>query len=204
MPPRKRPTYRRSKSRAPSKIRWPVWAALAVVLVVAGGGFATAATLEEQNSFCASCHTEPESAYYQRTQAPATDLASKHNAAWATRCIDCHAGPGITGRIGAMTLGARDVAAFVSHTDQQPAPLTIPIGDANCLKCHADVPATRSFNRHFHAFLARWQALDPNAARCVSCHTAHATDGDATLAYLQQERTQQICDSCHQANIGRG
>ena len=185
-------------------LRWPVWAALAGMLLFAGGVFATAATLEERDGFCASCHTEPESAFYQRTQAAAVDLASKHNASWATRCIDCHAGPGVGGRLGAMALGARDLAAFVTRADQQPAALTMPIDDANCLKCHADVPTTRTFNRHFHAFLTRWQSLDPNAASCVSCHAAHTTDGETGPAFLQQQRAQQVCDSCHQANIGRG
>jgi predicted CXXCH cytochrome family protein len=204
VPTRKRSAHRRPSLFSALKARWPVWAALAAVLLVAGGGFGTAAALEEHDGFCAACHSQPETAFFQRTQVGAVDLASQHHTSWATRCIDCHSGPGLTGRISAMTLGARDLAAFVSHTDQQPAPLTVPIGDANCLKCHADVPATRDFNRHFHAFLARWQSLDPKAAGCMDCHAAHTTDGDPGLAFLQQERTQQICDSCHRANVGRG
>jgi predicted CXXCH cytochrome family protein len=204
MPTRPPPAYRRSRFRLAINFSRPVWAALAGMLLLAVAGFASAATLEEQNSFCAACHTQPESTFYQRTQAQAVDLASKHSAVWVTRCIDCHAGPGFSGRIGAMALGARDLAAFVTRTDQQPAPLTLPIGDANCLKCHADVPATKSFNRHFHAFLARWQAMDPNAGSCVSCHGAHATDGDPAQAFLEQGRAQQVCDSCHAANVGRG
>jgi len=204
MPARSRPAYRRSKPAPVAVFRWPAWAALAGVLLLGVGGFATAATLEEQNGFCAACHTQPESTFFERTQTQPIDLAAKHSQAWSTRCIDCHSGPGFTGRVGAMTLGARDLAVFVIRTDQQPAPLTVPIGDANCLKCHADVPATRDFNRHFHAFLARWQSMDSNAATCVSCHSAHATDGDPALAFLQQDRAQQVCESCHQANVGRG
>src|SRR5947209_2914979 len=205
MPPRSRRTYRRPPNPLLElRQRWPVWAALAGLVLFAGGGFATGATLEARDSFCASCHTQPEGTYYQRTQADVVDLASKHHAAWATRCIDCHSGPGLTGRVGAMAVGARDLAAFFTHTDQQPATLTVPIGDANCLKCHAGVPDTRDFNQHFHAFLARWQARDANAGTCVSCHSAHSTAGDASQAFLDQQRTSQVCDSCHQANIGRG
>jgi predicted CXXCH cytochrome family protein len=204
MPSPKRPAYHRPNALSALKLGWPVWAALAAVVLIAGGGFATAATLEEHDGFCASCHSQPESTFFQRTQAAAVDLASKHQASWATRCIDCHAGPGVTGRVGAMTLGARDLAAWLTHTDQQPAQLTAAIGDANCLKCHTDVPTKGAFNRHFHTFLARWQALDPTAATCVSCHSAHSTDGDPGLTFLQQERTQQVCDNCHQANVGRG
>jgi predicted CXXCH cytochrome family protein len=204
MPPRKRPTYRRPNPLSAVNLRWPIWAALGAVLLFAGAGFATSATLEERDSFCASCHTQPESTYFQRTQVAAVDLASQHHASATTRCIDCHSGPGFTGRAGAIALGARDLTAWVTHTDQQPAPLTVPVSDATCLKCHGDVVTTRNFNRHFHAFLARWQSVDNNAATCVSCHGGHTTDGQANLAFLQADRTQQVCDSCHQSNGGRG
>jgi predicted CXXCH cytochrome family protein len=199
--------YQRRRSRRPPAIRlpWAVWAVLGALVFVAGTGFTTGAYLEEHDDFCASCHTQPESAYFQRTQAAAVaDLASKHHTAAATLCIDCHSGPGFTGRVGAMALGAKDLAAFVTRTDQQPAPLTVPIADADCLKCHGDVPSKGGFNRHFHTFLTRWQASDANAATCVDCHSAHTTDGDPGLAYLEQQRTQNICESCHAALGARG
>src|SRR5712692_8895308 len=184
-----RPYQRRASRRPPAirRIPWAVWAVLGVLVFVAGAGFSTAAYLEEHDGFCASCHTQPESAYFQRTQAAAiADLASKHHASAATLCIDCHSGPGFTGRVGAIALGAQDLAAFLTRTDRQPGPLTVPIADANCLKCHGDVPAKGGFNRHFHAYLPRWQAADPSAGTCVDCHSAHTTDGDASLAYLEQ------------------
>src|SRR5258707_6108875 len=104
MPTRPPPAYRRSRSRLAINFRTPVWAALAGALLLAVAGFATAATLEEQDSFCAACHSQPESAFYQRTQAQAVDLASKHSATWVTRCIDCHAGPGFICRNWGMAL----------------------------------------------------------------------------------------------------
>ena len=204
MPTRQRPNYRSSTSIPTPKWRWPIWAALAGVLFLGVGGYFTTAHIEENDGFCASCHSQPESTFFQRTQAPAVDLASQHHAKWATRCIDCHSGPGVTGRLAGMTLGARDLAAFVTHTDKQPAALTVPVSDATCLKCHADTPTTQNFQRHFHAFLAKWQAIDPKAATCVSCHGGHATDGDPKLGYLQQERMQQVCASCHKAAGVRG
>jgi len=206
MPTSQRPSYRRSKPspRALPQIRWPIWAALVGVIFLSVGGYLTTAHIEENDGFCASCHSQQEATFFERTQAAAVDLASKHHAAWATRCIDCHSGPGVSGRVSAMALGARDLAAFVTRTDQQPAVLTVPVTDATCLKCHADVPATQNFQRHFHAFLARWQAIDPKAATCVSCHGGHSTAGDPSLAYLEQQQTQQVCDSCHQARGVRG
>jgi hypothetical protein len=169
----------------------------AVFLVIAGASVAFADHLESNDSFCASCHSQPESTYFQRSVASQpVDLASSHQPK-ATRCIDCHSGPGFTGRIGAMSVGAGDLFAWVTKRAHQPAPLTYPISDANCLKCHADVPNTQNFQRHFHAFLPRWQAVDRTAATCVDCHSAHTTDGSVDLGFLQQQRVQKVCDACH-------
>jgi len=163
----------------------------------------TAAHMEENDAFCASCHSEPESTYYTRTQAATkVDLATAHHAK-QVRCIDCHSGAGATGRIGAMQIGASDLFLFVTNQARQPAPLLTPIADANCLKCHSEIPQTQSFNRHFHAFLAKWQGLDKNAATCVSCHTGHTTDGSEAIVFLQQARTIAICQQCHTA-VGAG
>src|SRR5574337_973368 len=130
-----------------------------VIFLGAGGMYA--AQLEDHDAFCASCHTQGESTYYQRTQAAApVDMASAH-AAKNVGCIQCHSGPGLTGRVGAMMVGASDLAAFVSGHYRNPAVTTVPLGDANCAKCHADVTTRRDFNNHFHVFLPQWQRLDP-------------------------------------------
>lgn len=184
-----------------SRLRRAWWlipvVALGAFFVLTGGGFVVAKTLEERDSFCASCHSEPEATYYQRSlAAQPSDLASFHHGK-STRCIDCHAGPGLSGRVAAMRLGAGDLLAFALHTAVQPAPLTQPIGDSNCLKCHADVAATRNMNRHFHAFLSQWQARDPNAATCVDCHQTHISNGDPQLEFLNRQHTEQTCERCH-------
>ncbi len=95
-------------------------------------------------------------------------------------------------------LGARNAAALYTHTAQQPAPLTVAIGDGNCLKCHQDAMASLDFNNHFHAFLPRWQAVDSSAAGCVDCHSSHTTDGDAQIAYISQQQAEQVCERCHE------
>jgi len=181
-------------------------ALLALGVLFTAGGFTFAATQEQRDSFCASCHTQPESTFYQRsTAAQPTDLASFHTAK-DTRCIDCHSGPNVTGRIGAELLGAHNALAWYTHTAVQPAKLTTPIGDANCLKCHQDlVQATagrETMNNHFHAFLSRWQGVDPNAGTCVSCHGGHTTDADVQV-FLNRARTEAVCQACHNA-LGGG
>ena len=175
-----------------------------LVLVVLGAATAvTAMQFENHDDFCASCHSEPENTYFQREVA-AADLASWHSTK-DVRCIDCHSGPDLVpGRISALTLGAKDLLAWVSGHARQPAVHTRPIDDANCLKCHQPVTQQRDFNNHFHVFLSRWQAVDKNAATCVSCHQSHHTDGEAQLAFLNRDHTVNVCQSCHQTLGGGG
>jgi hypothetical protein len=176
---------------------------LLLAVVLTGGGFAFAATQEQHDAFCASCHTQPESTFYQRsTTGQPVDLASFHTGK-DTRCINCHSGPGVTGRTAAELLGARNAALWYSGTAVQPAKLTVPIADDNCLKCHQQVTVDRSRNNHFHAFLARWQAADPAAAKCVTCHISHSTDGSADTGFQTAATTQAVCDACHAA-LGGG
>jgi nitrate/TMAO reductase-like tetraheme cytochrome c subunit len=174
---------------------------LAILLTT--GGFTFAASQEQRDSFCSSCHTQPESTFYQRSlDANAVDLASFHNQE-KTRCIDCHSGIGLTGRIRAELLGAHNALAFYTKTAVQPAKLTRPVGDESCLKCHPNVAAQQDMNNHFHVFLAQWQSMDPNAAACVSCHQGHANDGDPQIMFLNRAVTQAECESCHRS-LGAG
>jgi hypothetical protein len=172
-------------------------ALLLVVILLTASGFAFAYTQEEHDTFCSSCHTQPESTFYQRAlDAQAIDLASFHTAK-GTRCIDCHSGAGLTGRMQAELLGAHNTLALYTHTAIQPAKQTVPIRDENCLKCHEQVTAGRSRNNHFHGFLAQWQAADPNAGSCVSCHGGHSTDGNAQSRFQNQALVSTVCDACH-------
>ena len=162
----------------------------------------SAMQFENHDSFCASCHTEGEATFFRRTQIQtanaATDLASFHAAKHAARCIDCHTGPGIIGRYGGLMAGASDLVSYFSGHYPQPAVQDTPLGDGNCLKCHADVLTKTEFNNHFHAFLTKWQALDPqNAAHCADCHLSHDTKNDAGAVFLNQSATATICQKCH-------
>jgi predicted CXXCH cytochrome family protein len=165
-----------------------------------GTGGIVMAHVEENDGFCASCHTQPESAYYQRALAAAApvDLASAHTAR-NVPCIQCHSGAGVTGRAEAMVnVGAKDLLAYVTRNYHDPAIVITPITDEHCLKCHADVSQGTAFNNHFHRFLPKWQQADPtHAAKCVDCHKAHVTDGLAQVAFLEEKPTTAICQQCH-------
>src|SRR5665811_684136 len=111
--------------------------AIAALFLITGG--LEGAHFENRDSFCASCHSQPETAYVARSiAADHTDLASFHTTK-GVRCIDCHSGPGVKGRISALTLGARDSIRYFTGHYTQPAPLTRRITDAQCTKCHSDV-----------------------------------------------------------------
>ena len=162
----------------------------------------TAMQFENHNSFCASCHTQDEENYYKQSLVAPVDLASFHESKNASRCIDCHTGPGIIGRYGGLMAGATDLISYFSGHYPQPAALEEPYPDANCLKCHADIAQRQDFNNHFHVFLRRWQALDRNAATCVSCHVSHDSTGDVKIGYLNEKATVVFCDKCHSSGFG--
>ncbi len=178
---------------------------IAAILVVGAavigvGAIGSALAMENQDSFCASCHTEPEVTYYQQSvQAPVVTLAAFHTTK-QTACIDCHSGGGPLGRAEGLIQGADDLLIYYSGNYRRPAITTNPLGDDSCVKCHDNVFNRRRGGRntdgHYHAFLSRWQAVDSNAAHCVTCHTSH-TQAAANQQFLDAARVNQTCDDCH-------
>lgn len=174
-------------------------AAVIALVVLAAGGLFGALRLEEQDSFCASCHTEPETAYVARAQQAApSDLASAHAGTHAARCIDCHSGAGAAGRATGLRQGAQDLAAYLSGTYRRPAVATNPLPDANCTRCHDGLFVSRNLRNHYHYYLPTWQAKEPGkAARCVDCHTSHTQGASRTLRYANDSRLNPYCAACH-------
>ncbi len=169
-------------------------AVVALFAATAGGSYAM--TLENNDPFCASCHTQPEETYYQQSLDPnAPNLAAFH-AQKQVCCIDCHSGGGAFGRISGLTQGTQDLIAFYSGHYNSPAVTQSPLGDDSCVKCHIDATTRGDFSNHFHLLLSRWQSVDPNAGRCVDCHTAHP-GGDPAQQYLSQQKVEQVCNQCH-------
>lgn len=184
-----------------------------VLMALAVVGVATAVHLENRDSFCASCHTEPEVTYFNRTQAKEpSDLASAHAAyEEAVRCIDCHMTEGQTGRAEALWQGVQDTVAYVLGDYHNPAITQNPLGDAPCLKCHTlnsrdnpltidDDPRLLYSNSHYHwvEYLDAWQAAAPNPhGTCESCHVAHSEGTLLWLGFRDMTATNATCDACH-------
>ncbi len=175
--------------------------------VLAIGGIGVALVLENQDPFCAACHTQPEVTYFQQSIQPQSTTLAAFHAQKQTACIDCHSGSGLLGRSKGLQQGAHDLLNYLVGSYHRPAVTTNPLGDDSCVKCHGDVlnqtrAGSRAMNGHYHQFLPRWQELDSNAAHCTTCHTAHA-NSLASLAFMAQGKVGQVCDQCHTALSGR-
>ncbi len=176
--------------------------AVGILLLVATVGTGYALQFENQDAFCASCHTQPETRYYEQSLAQEASTLAAFHAQKQVRCIDCHSGSGPFGRAVGLSQGSQDLMAYYSGHYHAPAITTNQIQDVSCTKCHRDMTAAVDFNNHFHRFLPQWQAIDPNAARCVTCHTSHPAT-DATQGYRAEATVRPVCDACHAA-AGRG
>jgi nitrate/TMAO reductase-like tetraheme cytochrome c subunit len=222
-----------NKKQVPEKRRRLIWIPIViVVIVVLGvvgglGGFSYALNQETHDSFCASCHTEPETTHYQRSIAANPVDMSSYHATQNTHCIDCHSGPGSNGQIAAVIEGALNAVKFYTGTAVQPAVLHAPIPDANCLKCHQAVtqrgyvPVTQMqppgfFEGgegggedeggglgHWHVNLSSWQAASSTSGRCISCHSGHLTDVNVQNGFLNDQRVGDTCQECHAVLRGR-
>jgi len=186
-----------------------------VLLVMGAGGLTTAIKLENRDSFCAACHTQPETSFYQRTQSTPLDMASAHSQnTMAVRCIDCHSGAGAAGRIFSLKQGAGDLAAYISGNYLNPAVTTKPLGDRACTKCHTqpDIDLTQANTSlvsksashfHFNAYINEWLVREPKpAGSCAACHPAHDLQADEANAYLVNRLVQENCEACHAALSG--
>ena len=182
-----------------------------VIIVAAAGGTFTALRLEENDWFCAACHTQPELKYYQQTLAnqPATLAAfHAHTPQQTARCIDCHSGAGTFGRAVGLEQGAHDLASYLIGRYHSPAITTAPLTDASCVKCHANivpdhvVKNAKSLTDHYHEYLPFWKQIDPRGvARCADCHTSH-TGGLAGEQFMNNGAASAVCDRCHRELSG--
>lgn len=185
------------------------------LLIFAAAGIGVGLRLEERDAFCASCHTEPESTFYQRSLATPSDLASAHAhlGTEAVRCIDCHSGVGAAGRAGSLAQGAWDLARFLVGDYEQPAHTTNPVGDAGCLKCHTPpggealtayaLPFASSEHYHRASYLNEWASRDADPyGTCSFCHVAHTEGTIVERHFTPQVATNDGCNDCHRALSG--
>ena len=189
-----------------------IGAAFAAIVVLGIIGFATGTTLEENNSFCTSCHTIPENTYVDRanatalnTGAPVADLATSHfHLAVAkgnsTNCISCHRGNSSLGdRAQTLVLALKDTVTFVSgkanpaieRTDiAQPV-----LVNTACIGCHEQTLLTVNGNAtHFHNLLPATQALLAQGKQLIT------TSGRGRIRNERGTVAPLTCTDCHIAH----
>ena len=167
----------------------------ALVVIVAGSG-AFVSHQEERNTFCVACHVEPEGEFVARLsrEDPETvDLAVRHHRLDAARCIDCHRGEGVTGRIGSLAAGARNTLPFLVGLHQDPGKLRGSFPNNFCVKCHQGIFEDRGFPNHVHSNIPT-SKLD---IRCATCHPSHQI-GDEQALFMEAQFVYPVCNTCHQ------
>jgi hypothetical protein len=175
-------------------------------LIVAGVAFVGGTILEEQDSFCASCHTVPETTYFERTtalladtSAPISDLATQHYHLNDTfQCIQCHRGTAsLSDRIQTLALGARDTLIMVSgKADPTIEKSTVEqsvLVNAACVGCHETTLLTfNGIQNHFHNFLPQTGELLAQGKQMVG---VQGGGGFRTFNNIPL-----TCTSCHLAH----
>jgi len=206
--------------------RWPLILGVLVVLAIlfSGVGFVTATALENQDTFCISCHTVPETTYYNRAYisldnpnntATVTDLATAHyhlsqaNGKTPFACIDCHRGDAssILDRTAAIALGAKDTGVWVlgrgDPTIEKPADANgIWLTDAACISCHTTTLLNvNGFNNHYHTRLPETAQLAATGKQFVVSGDASQLNKDRVLsAWTGGVNVSLNCSSCHVAH----
>ena len=200
---------------------WRLIAVLILVGVVAVvGGVSVVSANEQNDQFCGSCHTEPETTYLARFQtalsANAEDLAAFHHkqlyprnspTAQHIKCIDCHVGEGLVGRGIVVSLAAWDALKHYTGTARQPAQVVFNIQNEGCLKCHdqqvkvnldkPDKPFLIDNHYHYRLF----QSGAPSET-CVSCHPSHRQGAEAD-GFQFRAAFIPVCEDCHKQE-GKG
>jgi len=207
---------RRKQAPAPRR-RWPlILIGIGFGLIVLGSaGFVGASLVEENDSFCASCHTVPESTYFNRVttvyntpSAPIPDLASAHYRQAQAKnqsfqCINCHRGDAsLSQRIETLALGAADILIYVSGKSNPTIEKTeitkAYLPNSACIKCHTDTLLTmRGLQSHFHNFLPQTAALVAQGKALV------AGDTRGRFGRVRTVNVSLQCTDCHLAHISK-
>ena len=185
-----------------SRLAKVVLLGVVTAFIVAAGLFTVGLRLESNDRFCASCHLEPETSYFQASLNPdaATTLAAFH-AGVRTRCINCHSRRWIPGRVWAQWGGLQNLLAYWSGDFTRPNATTRPVGDGGCSKCHSDFTWVIERPGHYHSPLLRrrWRSADGPANTCEACHPSHQEITPAADRFMRADLIELQCTACHDA-----
>ena len=175
---------------------------------LAGIGWVVSDRLAQDNDFCNACHLPSGAPLHRELRrdfdAPVpASLAAAHARVQAPphpdgfRCIDCHGGVGLSGRLRVKLVSARDATVWAFGSFEEPSGMRVPLGDADCARCHASF---RPFqpgsgrSRGFHQIA--FHNADLGVA-CVECHAVHRPGGDPASHFVRAEPVRAQCARCH-------
>jgi hypothetical protein len=171
-------------------------------------GWVVSDRLAQDNDFCNACHLPSGVPLHRELRrdfdAPVpASLAAAHARAEAApradgfRCIDCHGGVGLSGRLRVKLVSARDAAVWAFGTFEEPRGMRVPLLDADCARCHARFrpfePASGR-PRGFHQI--GFHNADLGVA-CVECHAVHRPGADPAAHFVHAQPVRAQCARCH-------
>ncbi len=178
-------------------------------VVAATAGWVTTDALERDDDFCTSCHLPSGTPLHQSLRSdyderPYASLAARHAGApvagridSAFRCIDCHGGASLAGRLRVKALAAKDAFWYMVGRFEEPAHMAWPLWDEDCRKCHGSFAASGADDwaqTDFHALPVHNAAL---GVACVACHRSHDGDGNPDAYFLHAASVRSQCALCH-------
>jgi nitrate/TMAO reductase-like tetraheme cytochrome c subunit len=175
------------------------------------GGTSYVAAREREDVFCTSCHTTPETAYFQRGQAAiggavAIDLSSFHyqqirGKGGTIYCIDCHLGDqSLQAQASKWPMTARHAVVWLAGrniTNTESLTLRVPhLTNDSCVACHRDTLLTvGAANHHHHHLPVAYELWKAGATLVMPPDTR---DAQALMARgLTRYNTTVECTSCH-------
>lgn len=184
---------------APRRRRVLAW--LIGLLALAAVPTAVVKRLDEDNRFCISCHLH-QAIYRNTTGDSLMTLSTAHYHARRSehgghpeRCFTCHSGEGVVGWSAVTALSAWDAARWVIGDRHEPTAMRLPLTNAACLKCHAEVmqgTASDEETWKFHPLLSHRNVKTP----CIACHVTHAR-GTREHHFLDPPVVRRQCQACH-------
>ncbi|HVO42281.1 MAG TPA: NapC/NirT family cytochrome c [Aggregatilineales bacterium] len=197
--------------------RWPVVLAVGFIALIGfgGGGFLGASALEEHDTFCISCHTVPETTYYNHAyialdnpSAQVPDLATQHYLLFHNKnenfaCIDCHRGDSSLGqRVATLALGARDAGIYaVGREDPTTGKSNISeawLPNSACISCHTDTLLTlKGLANHYHTHLPAAADVLAKGGKLVVPDELKDQRDALLKTGLRTSNTSLTCTSCH-------
>lgn len=196
-------------------------ATLFLLFAVSAVGFGVASALEEDDRFCISCHTIPETTYYNRAYiaydhldtAP-VDLASRHYQLAALRgeafqCIACHRGDSSLGhRLATIALASKDTAIWFAGREDPTVEKSVKsvvsaawLPNAACAACHsATLLNVAGLDNHFHTHLPQASRAAQNGGTLIFAGTLKGDRQLLQAQWLAPIEAELTCTSCHLAH----